>query len=129
MMILLNDDDEGLSEHDDQDTIMTHPLLRKDTDATPAETWVSAMASVNKLVKEGIDNDVLLIFAGEASGVSRYNGLVSARLYIFCANFWLMAFRMISGILMATVRSDWIVKMSASIARSSLRADQRTSSP
>jgi hypothetical protein len=62
--------------------IMVHPALRKATDLVPAEPWISAMASVNALVKDGMTKDLLLVFEGEADGVRRYNGFVST---VFCA--------------------------------------------
>lgn len=58
---------------------MIHPTLRKATDLVPAEPWVSAMASINALVKDGMTRDLLLVFEGEADGVKRYNGFVITR--------------------------------------------------
>jgi hypothetical protein len=57
--------------------IMVHPALRKATDLVPAEPWISVMASINALVKDGMTKDMLLVFEGEADGVRRYNGFVS----------------------------------------------------
>lgn len=57
--------------------IMVHPLFRKAA-TTPAESWISTMASVNALLRDGINRDRLLIFTGDADGVSRYNGFVSS---------------------------------------------------
>ena len=71
--------------------IMVHPALRKATDLVPAEPWISAMASINALVKDGMTNDLLLVFEGEADGVRRYNGFVSTdhlRSAYDLANFW-----------------------------------------
>lgn len=61
------------------EAIMVHPALRKATDLVPAKPWVSAMASVNALIKDGMTKDLLLVFEGEADGVKRYNGFVSTR--------------------------------------------------
>ncbi|THZ82371.1 hypothetical protein D6C84_05810 [Aureobasidium pullulans] len=57
----------------DLEDIMVHPLFRKAA-TTPAESWISTMASVNALLRDGINKDRLLIFTGDADGVSRYNG-------------------------------------------------------
>ena len=57
--------------------IMVHPALRKATDLIPAEPWISAMASINDLVSDGMTKGLLLVFKGEADGVRRYNGYVS----------------------------------------------------
>ncbi|KAI4721461.1 hypothetical protein E4T48_02325 [Aureobasidium sp. EXF-10727] len=54
--------------------IMVHPALRKATDLVPAEPWISVMASINTLVKDGMIKDLLLVFEGEADGIKRYNG-------------------------------------------------------
>jgi len=62
---------------DDLKDIMVHPLFRDVANAKPAESWISTMASVNALLRDGINKDRLLIFTGEADGVSRYNGFVS----------------------------------------------------
>ncbi|KAI4757787.1 hypothetical protein E4T52_10166 [Aureobasidium sp. EXF-3400] len=59
---------------DPLEDIMVHPALRKATDLVPAEPWISAMASINALVKDGLTKDLLLVFEGEADGVRRYNG-------------------------------------------------------
>ncbi|KAG9763328.1 hypothetical protein KCU73_g1480, partial [Aureobasidium melanogenum] len=59
---------------DSFEATMVHPALRKANDLVPAEPWVSAMASVNALVQDGMTKDLLLVFEGEADGVKRYNG-------------------------------------------------------
>ncbi|KAK6003225.1 hypothetical protein QM012_001070 [Aureobasidium pullulans] len=59
---------------DSLEAIMVHPALRKATEFVPAEPWVSAMASINSLVKDGMTKDLLLVFEGDTDGVKRYNG-------------------------------------------------------
>ncbi|CAD0087860.1 unnamed protein product [Aureobasidium vineae] len=59
---------------DSFEDIMVHPALLKATDLVPAEPWISAMALINILVKDGMTKDLLLVFEGEADGVRRYNG-------------------------------------------------------
>ena len=61
------------------EAIMVHPALRKATDLVPAEPWISDMASINSLIKDGMAKDLLLVFEGEADGVKRYNGFVSTQ--------------------------------------------------
>ncbi|KAI5201407.1 hypothetical protein E4T39_05230, partial [Aureobasidium subglaciale] len=58
---------------------MIHPLLRKPADTIPAEPWISKMASINDLIRDGINKGRMLVFKGEADGVSRYSGFVSAK--------------------------------------------------
>lgn len=69
---------------DSFEATMVHPALRKANDLVPAEPWVSAMASVNALVKDGMTKDLLLVFEGEADGVKRYNGFVSPEPSTLC---------------------------------------------
>ncbi|KAI5254046.1 hypothetical protein E4T42_02599 [Aureobasidium subglaciale] len=58
---------------------MAHPLLRRADDTVPAEPWISKMASIDNLIRNGINKSWMLVFKGEADGVSRYSGHVSAR--------------------------------------------------
>ncbi|KEQ98445.1 hypothetical protein AUEXF2481DRAFT_487066 [Aureobasidium subglaciale EXF-2481] len=53
---------------------MVHPLLRIADDTVPAEPWISKMASIDNLIRNGINKSWMLVFKGEADGVSRYSG-------------------------------------------------------
>ncbi|KAI5272988.1 hypothetical protein E4T47_03745 [Aureobasidium subglaciale] len=58
---------------------MAHPLLRRAADTVPAEPWITKMASIDNLIRNGINKSWMLVFKGEADGVSRYSGHVSVR--------------------------------------------------
>lgn len=62
-----------------------HPLHRQDTDTVVTEPWTSDMASVNILLTEGIEEGTLLLFEGEACGVSRFDDCVSTEVIHFQA--------------------------------------------